>query len=313
MLIKFKEIPEWLHKSQLYRDFDEDSEEEIEVKYLKDNEEINNFADFKNILKVSSFWALDKIPYTVYVYAYYNKEEVENYLKTKIDNIFLDKYKEMEDDFYTEITLNSLRLKMTNFLKFNNLPSKEIQKIKSVTKLRDAFDKLLRSKSDSFYLNLSEEIEKNKKLVYNINEFVNFYKNHEDYYNAKEFLKEYKNTPRYNIKTEFYEEDGIRIARRVEGNSMYKIIIKLFDIEIFVIKDHFHNDYKQVKTINNNQNIYFGVKNSFIIKFYEEKIKILCDYSEFSVYCTLKLNIFNKKEIFDQIENLKLYKTTFFK
>uniref|UniRef100_A0A6C0AF18 Uncharacterized protein n=1 Tax=viral metagenome TaxID=1070528 RepID=A0A6C0AF18_9ZZZZ len=321
MLVKFKDIPEWLHESQLYRDFDEDSEEEIEVKYLKDSEEINNFTEFKYILKISSFWSLDKIPYTVYVYAYYNKEEVENYLKIKTNNIYIDKYKEIEDDFYGNITLTRLKLKMINFLKRHNFSEKDIKKIdtkiKYKSKLRDSFDKLLKSKSDVFYLNLSEDIKKNKKLVYNINEFVDFYKKHKDYNYAKEFLKEYKKTPKYNFTTEYYEEETIDLDDMgFEGNDMYRIIIKLFDIDIFTIEGHFNPDYDEVDTEINDEveEIYFGINGDVCIvhSYYKKEINIFSSFDGIknlgvSTHCTIKYNIFNQKYIFDQIKNLKLY------
>uniref|UniRef100_A0A6C0AFA2 Uncharacterized protein n=1 Tax=viral metagenome TaxID=1070528 RepID=A0A6C0AFA2_9ZZZZ len=323
MLVKFKDIPEWLHKSQLYRDFDEDSEEEIEVKYLKDNEETNNFTEFKKVLKVSSFWALDKIPYTVYVYAYYNKEEVENYLKIKTNNIYIDKYEEIKIDFYRG-NLVGREIKMISFLEDNNFLEEDIQKIKlqsSWSKLRNTFEKILKSKSDSFYLNLLEEIDLNNKLVYNINEFVKFYKKHKNYNYAKEFLKEYKNTPKYTITTEFYEnEEIIPDIQRELGNNMYRIIIKLFGIEIFLINDHFHSSYEKVNIkIDNkyyNFSIDFGIITKYSIDYYyDEEILIypssslLGDVMLFS-FCTIKLNIFNKKDVFDQIKNLKVYKTS---
>uniref|UniRef100_A0A6C0AF20 Uncharacterized protein n=1 Tax=viral metagenome TaxID=1070528 RepID=A0A6C0AF20_9ZZZZ len=312
MLIKFKDIPEWLHESQLYRDFDEEDEEEIEIKYLKDNEEVNNFTDFKYILKVSSFWALDKIPYTVYVYAYYNKEEVENYLKIKTNNIYIDKYKEIEDNFYGNISLKELKLKMINFLKLHNFSEKKIQKIKNFSKkykeiLRYDFDKILKSNSDIFYLNILEDININKKLINNIDDILHFYKKHKNYYNAKKFLKEYKNTPKYSFKTEFFESPDYEDT--LEGSSMYRLIIKLFDVEILVIDDHFNVKYKKVNSeiSYNNSNITFGTVVHTIIKCKKDEIIIKDIYSS-NMRIYIKLNIFNFKNIFEQIKNLKLYK-----
>lgn len=60
MRILIKDIPKWLHNSEFYRSLDEGNyDEEIDISYLKESDEVNSEKDLKNYLKTCRFWGIE--------------------------------------------------------------------------------------------------------------------------------------------------------------------------------------------------------------------------------------------------------------
>lgn len=134
--MNIEDIPEWLKNGDLYRSFDP-NDEEVNIDFIRTNEEVNNLDDFKEVLNVSLYWILDKFPYTLFVYAYYNNSEVLNYLETKSENKYLE---EAEEILKNEIPFSIFE----KFLKENNFPKKDIDNIRKSDQKEDDFLNLIK-------------------------------------------------------------------------------------------------------------------------------------------------------------------------
>uniref|UniRef100_A0A6C0AE60 Uncharacterized protein n=1 Tax=viral metagenome TaxID=1070528 RepID=A0A6C0AE60_9ZZZZ len=104
--MKLQDIPEWLRNGNLYQSFLEDEEDlNIEDKFIKYTNEIENIEDFISVFNISKYWQID-YPESFYEYAFENKFEVLKYLfsehddkNKEIDFLIKDKSENIKYDF----------------------------------------------------------------------------------------------------------------------------------------------------------------------------------------------------------------------
>ena len=86
MLIDKNLVHEWIKNSSFWRTSVKFEESTIEFPYYVESENVTNIEEFSKLLQFCTFIDIDKIPYSIYIYGYYNKNEVSEYFKKKLSN-----------------------------------------------------------------------------------------------------------------------------------------------------------------------------------------------------------------------------------
>uniref|UniRef100_A0A6C0ADL9 Uncharacterized protein n=1 Tax=viral metagenome TaxID=1070528 RepID=A0A6C0ADL9_9ZZZZ len=118
--VNIKNIPDWLHNSDLYKNITDDEDFLVPKNNFKTTKEINNLEDFILYYNTIKFWGMD-YSQDFYDYCLNNKQEVLNYLKNYNckDNLELK-------EFISELERSSnIRIKysidINTYLKSNNI------------------------------------------------------------------------------------------------------------------------------------------------------------------------------------------------
>ena len=74
--ITLDEIPDYLHKSELYRNIESNDPFDIHEQYFKRELLINDFNDFVSYLVIFDYWILDKYPKEIYKFIIDNKNKI---------------------------------------------------------------------------------------------------------------------------------------------------------------------------------------------------------------------------------------------
>lgn len=110
MIISIEKIPEWIKKSELYKNFSDGENEEIKIskKLLKNDDSINSIKDFKKVFNICRFWGIDYPP-KFYLWAIENKKLALKYFYSNDDQ---------------DLEINNLINKLTNsdILKYKFFP-----------------------------------------------------------------------------------------------------------------------------------------------------------------------------------------------
>jgi len=93
-----KDIPDFLKKSRLYNNLDNDDNEPISInkKYFKKELKIESINDFFDYIKIIDFWDIYDIQYEIFDYAYENSVNIGNILINMRNEILKDLF----DKFY---------------------------------------------------------------------------------------------------------------------------------------------------------------------------------------------------------------------
>ena len=201
-IINLFEIPKWLKKAGFFKDFFDNvskykkgsekwlelMSEDIFINHFKENDEIKDFNDFKNVLNVCNY--LDnKLPLSFYWYAYENNENVMDYFKKRDDIYDNDIIMEINDNNY----IIENKYKFIKYLKKNNYDNNTVEYLqnsnlinlilkksseKSAIKITSEgikFSLIIRTKKISEFLFSLISLINNRKLNPSVKEFDNYH------------------------------------------------------------------------------------------------------------------------------------------
>jgi hypothetical protein len=81
MTMTIDDVPEWIHQSELYRNFEEgEGEFQVNSDFVVSSSKIENQVDFRNVIQACLFWSIDEIPRSVFEYVFVgnNYEDTKN-------------------------------------------------------------------------------------------------------------------------------------------------------------------------------------------------------------------------------------------
>ncbi len=71
MTMTIDDVPEWIHQSELYRNFEEgEGEFQVNSDFVVSSSKIENQVDFRNVIQACIFWSIDEIPRSVFEYVF---------------------------------------------------------------------------------------------------------------------------------------------------------------------------------------------------------------------------------------------------
>jgi len=76
ILIRKREIPEYLHDSEYYKYILSDDPFELPDQYYREEIIINTFEDLIIYIRILDFWLVNKIPNEFYDYVFNNKDKI---------------------------------------------------------------------------------------------------------------------------------------------------------------------------------------------------------------------------------------------
>lgn len=173
--IELDSIPKWLHTSELYRNFTEDEDKEVNVKNNRTFElkKIETFFDFKDILKTAEYWGME-FPDELIDFAIYNQDEVLEYLYSKNFPSYRFLIQKILYDYSFDIGYNDLRdisdgnYEMKIFVEGYRGKNLIYSMVKKITFKPKKIKNWIKFNITNFHV----EAEKNK-ILFNITEFKN--------------------------------------------------------------------------------------------------------------------------------------------
>lgn len=93
MLVNKHLVKNWIKNSELWRTFEQFDEEYLEFTYYVEDENVTNLQEFIDMLQFCTYINIDKIPFSVYIYGYYNRKEVLGWFENKLDNVHSRKFR----------------------------------------------------------------------------------------------------------------------------------------------------------------------------------------------------------------------------
>lgn len=300
------QIKEWMKKGGLWRGMD-DTEEYILLPKYVENDDVSNIEEFGNLLEFSRVMILDEYPYSLYIYAYYNLEEVKEYLLTLLDNhhrrYYFKNLGKIEDPvkFFN---------KSVGYMNKSDFPQREkeeyfhfienkyaiVRSKKERNSSYDGKDELIAAKIElenillnynkTEYYDFYKNILVNKPLVMDIDNALTFCDNNPNYHYSKKFIEDYNNSPKYTIK-QVKDEGG----SEVPGAIVHLGNIKIAEITLYF--DDYEINFKQPA-----ENI------SRMIEFANYEEISLTNLNMGSVYVMLQLDIFNIQDTLYQLEEI---------
>lgn len=212
--ITLLKVPDWLKKSQLYKDFMNNISYEIgSLKWLEEmNEEIDvpffietlNFGDmneFENLIMASSYWNYqdsengNKYPISVYVYCYLYNNDCVNHLK-KLCQINMD-INDLLDYIHKDKYLHDYWDRISFYIKTNIM--------------EDIKEKIPKKYLDT--LSLGYEFQISKELLYFVHKKISVgcisVKNREELKGIVNFLK-------------FFKDDNTPLGNKINSNNDFK-------------------------------------------------------------------------------------------
>ena len=130
----FTEIPEYLHKSELYQKLESEDQEEIDFQFLKPNIIINNIQDWIDLFNTCNYFNLEKYPETLTSYYFdhlldinltldniYDKDDpLVLLIKELVKSTFIKRIREYWTEFQFSLILANSHNKWDYFLLSSN-------------------------------------------------------------------------------------------------------------------------------------------------------------------------------------------------
>src|SRR5258708_10042629 len=98
MEILKEDVPDWMKKGGLYRTMAENDDDHIIFPIYVADDNVENSSKFSTLIEFSKFTLLDEYPLSIYIYGYYNKDEVIKYLEDKLKNEHYDYFNDDHDE-----------------------------------------------------------------------------------------------------------------------------------------------------------------------------------------------------------------------
>jgi len=84
MTMTIDDVPEWIHHSELYRNFEEgEGEFQVNSNYVVSSSKIENIVDFRKVIEAYLFWSIDEIPRSVFEFVTQKGYNQEGYQDVK--------------------------------------------------------------------------------------------------------------------------------------------------------------------------------------------------------------------------------------
>lgn len=237
------EIADWMKEGEYYRENEKDFDGDYVVlpKYVR-SQNVQNLVQFIELYEFSKMMMLDYFPITLYIYGYYNKKEVIDYLNNRLDNEHLKYLREDPDlKFSLFNEFNVIKNNIVNYIvthlsqneletfKYNienteekltkgydlpyrkdvyNTINKSYPNDESKIEMLLLFKDILQEYNKNEDVVMLRDIENNTTLILDIDFILNFFNENPSFYKSKEFIEGYNNTIFYNFKLNRIRDSG---------------------------------------------------------------------------------------------------------
>jgi len=212
MLIEKNLVQNFIKESCFWRTNLEFEESTIEFPYYVESENVTNIEEFAKLLKFCTFIDIDQIPYSIYIYAYYNMREVIKFFENKLSNIHYQNTFQFLHNTPLDNCLTRLReLDYPEIIKtkFDELVKKYNGKYADIHICIEFMCSLLSYDSNEYY-EIMEDIRKNKTLIHKMEEILFYCRNNPSFYKTSEFINKYENSNLITFKLHIFycDENG---------------------------------------------------------------------------------------------------------